>query len=123
MVKGLVIGHRDFSGAVMHVIESVSGDIECIDFISNDGLSTDGLTEQIQLFCEAGIQDGVVVFVDMYGGSCWRAAKKANIENTHIVSGFNIPMLLSFIQKRQTLPFDELVRIIEYDGKRAIRKD
>ena len=123
MIKGLVIGHCDFSRAVMNVLESVLGDIESIDFISNDGLSTDDLTERIQSLCEACVQDGVLVFVDMYGGSCWRAAKKANLRNTHIVSGFNIPMLLSFIHKRQTLKFNELVRTIEHDGKRAIRSD
>ena len=123
MIKGLVIGHRDFSRAVMNVLESVSGDIECIDFISNEGLSTDDLTAHIQSLCQSVMQAGILIFVDMYGGSCWRAAKKANLQNTHIVSGFNIPMLLSFIHKRQTLPFDELVRTIGHDGKRAIRSD
>ena len=123
MVKGLIVGHRDFGAAVLRVVETVCGDVEEITHISNDGFSTDDMTEAIRTICRSGADDGVIVFVDMYGGSCWRAAKRAQESDCHIITGFNLPMLLSFIHKRQTMPFDELVNAIEHDGKRAITCD
>ena len=123
MVKGLLIGHRDLSIAIMHVLESVVGTIENIDFLSNEGLSTEDLTQKILLFSKKDIDDGIIIFVDMYGGSCWRAAKKTKLKNSYIISGYNIPMIMSFIHKRETLPFDVLIQTIENDGKRAVRTD
>jgi len=123
MIKGLIIGHRDIGKAFIDALESISGRAENIDCISNEGLSTDELTEKIKSFCGTNCQDGVVLFVDVFGGSCWRASKKAKSPNAHIVTGLNLPMLLSFVQKRTTLSVDELPSVMEADGKRAIMND
>jgi mannose/fructose-specific phosphotransferase system component IIA len=123
MVKGLIVGHRDFGAAVLRVMETVCGDVSEITFLSNDGFSADEMMEEIRGICSFGADDGVVVFVDMYGGSCWRAAKRAQESGCRIVTGFNLPMLLSFIHKRQTMSFDDLVDAIAKDGKRAITVD
>ena len=85
------------------------------------GLSTNEMVDLIKSKSENNSGDGVILFVDIYGGSCWRAAKMAKLPKGHIITGINLPMLLSFIQKRKTLTFDELPSIMEIDGKRAIR--
>lgn len=123
MVIGLIVGHSDFGQAVLHAAESIAGDIEHIEYVSNDGLSTDDLVEKLRAFCGKNSDDSVLVFVDVYGGSCWRAAKMARLPNSNIIAGLNLPMLLSFMQKRKSLSFDELVHVIENDGKRAIKSE
>ena len=123
MIKGLIIGHRDIGKAVIEALESISGHAEHVDCISNEGLSTDDLAEKIKSFCRLNCQDGIILFVDVFGGSCWRAAKKAKSSNAHIVTGLNLPMLLSFVQKRETLSIDELPSVMETDGKRAIMNE
>jgi len=123
MIKGLIVGHRDFGKAVLHAIESISGSIADISSISNDGLSTDELADHVRKACERNCDEGIVVFVDVYGGSCWRAAKMAKAPNSRIVTGFNLPMLLSFIHKRNSTTLDELPIMLENDGKRAIQSE
>ena len=123
MIKGLIIGHRDIGKAFIEALESISGRTEHVDCISNKGFSTDELAEKIKSFCSIDCQDGVILFVDIFGGSCWRAAKKAKSSKAHIVTGLNLPMLLSFVQKRKTISIDELPSVIETDGKRAIMSE
>jgi len=123
MIKGIIVGHSGFGKAVLKAIQSISGRNEHIECFSNDGLSTNELTDEIKALCEGECEDGVIVFVDVFGGSCWRAAKMTRLSNSHIISGFNLPMILSFINKRETIPFDELVSVIESDGKRAIVRE
>lgn len=120
MIKGLIVGHRDFGKAIINAAESISGCTERIEYVSNEGLSTNELADKIKVLCNRDCDEGVVLFVDVYGGSCWRAAKMAKTSNAHIVTGLNLPMLLSFVQKRKTVSFDVLPSVMETDGKRAI---
>jgi len=123
MIKGLIVGHRDFGKAILNAMESISGSIENIEWVSNDGLSTNELAEKIRAACELNGEEGILVFVDVYGGSCWRAAKMARASNARIITGINLPMLLSFIHKRETISLDELPAVMENDGKRAIQSE
>ena len=123
MIQGLVIAHSDFGAALLNAVESISGDTGDIVHLSNTGLSTDRLTENIRSACEKSDHDSVIIFVDVYGGSCWRASKKARIPNARIITGFNLPMLLSFINKRDAMSLVELTRTLEVDGKRGIKSE
>ncbi len=120
MIGGLLVGHRDIGECILRALESISGSFKNFSFISNDGLSTNELVEKIKAFSNNSQFDGLFVFIDVYGGSCWRAAKMAKQHNTHIISGANLSMLLSFINKRESFSFDELSDILEKDGKRGI---
>ena len=120
MIGGLLVGHRDIGECILRALESISGSFNNFSFISNDGLSTNELVEKIKAFSNNSQGDGLFVFVDLYGGSCWRAAKMAKQHKTHIISGANLSMLLSFINKRESFSFNELSGILEKDGKRGI---
>ena len=123
MISGLIIGHRDFSRAIVDAVEAITGCKGYIEYISNEGLSTDELSAEIKAKCDKNLNENIVLFVDVYGGSCWRAAKKAKAPNVHIVTGLNLPMLLSFVRKRETVTFEDMPAVMETDGKRAIMKD
>lgn len=120
MIAGLIVGHRNIGEAILTAIESISGNPEHLSSISNNGLSTGELTEKIKNFVSSTNNDGLLIFVDVYGGSCWRAAKMAKAPGSHIVTGINLPMLLSFIKKRESFSFDDLPGVLETDGKRGI---
>ena len=120
MIGALVVGHKDFSESIIRAAGSIAGTIDNIDSISNDGLSTDELAENIKVR-SAGMQvDGLFIFVDVFGGSCWRGAKMAKVENAHILTGTNLPMILSFLHKRGSYSLDELSQILETDAKRGV---
>ncbi|MBT4485088.1 MAG: hypothetical protein HOC71_15595 [Candidatus Latescibacteria bacterium] len=123
MIYGLLVGHRDIGEGILRALKSISGGIENFSCISNDGLSTNELVEKIIAFSDDHKGEGLLIFVDLYGGSCWRASKKAKLKSTHIISGANLPMLLSFINKRESFSLDDLPVIIENDGKRGITLD
>ena len=123
MVTGLIVGHRDIGEGILRALESISGSFKHLYFISNKGLSTQELTHKIEAFTKDIQVDGLLIFVDVFGGSCWRAAKMAKSQRSHIVTGLNLPMLLSFINKRESFPFNELAGILEIDGKRGITSE
>ncbi len=123
MIKGLIVGHRNIGEGLLNALESISGSFENIIFISNNGLSTNEIAEKIKEACKEYQNDDVMIFIDVYGGSCWRAAKTAKLSGSHIVTGLNLPMLLSFVNKRNTFSFDELCTILETDGKRGIKSE
>lgn len=120
MIKGIIVGHQEIGSVIHRAIECISGACENLFYFTNDGLSTGELSAEIVEAC-GDCGDGVIIFVDMYGGSCWRAAKMAALPKYNIISGLNLPMLLSFINKRESYPLKELAKIIENDGIRGIR--
>ena len=123
MIKGLVVGHRKVSAALLEALESISGTYEYLIPISNDGLSTRELVDKIKGAFSENTDEEVIIFIDVFGGSCWRAAKMAQLPRCHIITGLNLPMLLSFVNKRKTLSFDDLSAVLETDGKRGIKSE
>jgi mannose/fructose-specific phosphotransferase system component IIA len=119
VIVGIIVGHQDIGAGLIKALDSISGPAKDLYFLSNNGLSTRELAAQIEDQCENGERQ-VLIFVDVYGGSCWRAAKMARMHSGSIVTGLNLPMLLSFVNKRLTVPFEQLPAILAEDGKRGI---
>jgi len=125
MIGGILVGHGTFSACLVGMLETINGSAEKILGTTNNGLSTSELVDTIVEMADGLGDDGLILFVDIFGGSCWQAAKivKARLENVHIVTGTNLPMLLSFIHKRGDNDFDELPGILSADGVRGITID
>ena len=119
MIQGIVAAHRGYAEAVLGALAGMCGKVERLESVSNDGLSAGELTERIRETAEVD-GEGVCIFVDVFGGSLWRAARTARISGAVIITGFNLPMLLSFVTKRDSVPFDELPAVLAEDGKRGI---
>ena len=119
MTTGIVVGHRQVSDSLIDAARSILGPVEDLCGLSNQGFSTRELADRIRE-CASSADGPVLVLVDVYGGSCWRAAKLAQLPQGRIVSGVNLPMLLSFANKRNTLAPEELAAVLADDGKRGI---
>ena len=118
----MILGHGSVGEGLDSAIQAIAGNRGGITFISNIGRSTTDIAEDVRAFTQKyDCTDGLIIFVDLFGGSCWQGAKLANSPVAHIVTGVNLPMLLSFINKRDAHAFEDLPAILETDGKRGIR--
>lgn len=106
----------------MEAVESICGPVGDICCLSNQGLSTRDLADKIRE-CVAGVNAPALIFIDVYGGSCWRAAKMARVQEGRILSGVNLAMLLSFVNKRNSVALEELPSVLADDGRRGIILD
>jgi len=124
MIGAVVIAHKQVAQEIVAAAEGVAGKQERLVALSNDGLSLDGLKEAMsELVEKEDVADGMFLFVDMIGGSPWRAAMEKVGPKVCVLTGMNLSMLLSFLQKRkEDHSFEELAAIIEHDGKRGIKR-
>ncbi len=119
MTAAIIVGHQDMSSGLVGAVESITGPLNDICSLSNRGLSTKELADKIRECACSGNQQ-TLIFVDIYGGSCWRAAKMAQVQDWRILTGVNLPMLLSFVNKRNQVPLEDLPAVLAEDAKRGI---
>lgn len=90
---------------------------------SNQKESIETINAHIDAILEKDNPAKVLIFLDLLGGSCMHAAmrlKKRN-DKVAILTGVNIPAMLSFSANYERLSWDELLTKIEEDGKKAIK--
>ena len=106
------------------------GKQEGLSVISNSGLGReDLLTALTGKVNQERDKDGMIIFVDMFGTSCWQTAKKVVAEagggpdKNMVITGVNLPMLVKFFSGRQTLPIEQLVPLVKQEGEKGIRTE
>jgi mannose/fructose-specific phosphotransferase system component IIA len=120
VIRGIIVTHKSLGKALVDAVEGMLGPQQDFDMLSNDGLSLD----QIMGAVEGRLDDApTLLFVDLCGGSPFVACKTLRERHPQcaLVSGVNLPMLLSFFTKRDKLPFTELAQMVESDGHRGIQ--
>ncbi len=124
MIGAAVIAHKQLAQEMVAAVEGIAGKQEKLVALSNDGLSLDALKKAVAEVVEKeDFAEGVFLFVDIIGGSPWRAAMEKMGPKVCIFTGMNLSMLLSFLQKRKgDQPFEKLAALIEHDGKRGIKR-
>ncbi|MCP4631387.1 MAG: hypothetical protein GY855_00565 [candidate division Zixibacteria bacterium] len=122
-IPAIIFAHGDLGKSLKGAIEGMIG--ECADFhaVSNAGAGPEDIEIRLQTaFHEYKDFDSVFLFVDLFGSSCWKAAKLLawKNKNTRIITGVNLPMLLSFFTKRGRFSSDDLEYEVRMAGKRGI---
>ncbi len=93
--RGVIVAHGDLAGALVRVVERISGVQGALTPVTNEGCSPEELTKRV---AEAVGPGPAVVFVDMASGSCGFVGRRlAATERVAVVSGVNLPMLLDFV--------------------------
>jgi PTS system mannose-specific IIA component len=130
MIRCVILTHGDLCFALRDTLEGIMGKQEGLSVISNSGLGRDELLSALRNnLNQTADADGVVVFVDMFGTSCWQTAKKVAAEaggsrrKGAVITGVNLPMLVKFFSKRASLPFDQLVPLVKQEGEKGIRTE
>jgi len=106
------------------------GKQEGLSVLSNAGLGREELISALQKKVDQETSgDGVVIFVDMFGTSCWQTAKKVASEmcgDKHkiaVITGVNLPMLTKFFTWRASFPLSQLVPLVKQEGEKGIRTE
>lgn len=116
MIGGLIVAHGKMGRGLLNAATVIVGEQEAIHAISNSDLNLEQLQNEI-----GGILDHAgdcIIFVDCLGSS-YTASRIAS-RGMPVISGVNLPMLLSFFTKRERLPLDELVKAVITDGRKGI---
>ncbi len=113
MIKGIIIGHGEFAQALLDAAEKILGKQKMVEVFSNKDLSCEALTNILKKTI-TGNNQGMIIFVDLPGGSCAISCLNILKENKElkILCGVNLPMLLEFFLLREKYKVDELVPIL-----------
>ena len=123
-VQGIIITHGNLAEEFLKTIEELLGPQEAMTILSNTALSFKDLLQMVdEKICAIDSDAPLVIMTDVCGGSCYNASFRMmqNHTNVRIVSGLNIPMVISFLQKRDQVPFEDLVSQMMQDAIHGIR--
>ncbi|RKY89048.1 hypothetical protein DRQ09_02015 [candidate division KSB1 bacterium] len=122
-MKCIILSHGGLSLSLLNTAEKITGKQEDIICLSNNNLSNKELDNLLRKNINSiDNKEDILIFVGLKGGSCWNTAirqMKLN-KNIHIISGVNLPMLITFIIKKNKLPLNELIKKIVDSGKSGI---
>lgn len=105
MVGILVISHGGFSEGVLDSLSMFFENEKQIDSMRvNCDTNIDYFKDEMgRKINELDTGDGVLILADIFGGSPCNSTYNYLKENVRIVTGFNFPMLISAVTKRNTI--------------------
>ncbi|MDL2225891.1 PTS mannose transporter subunit IIAB [Eubacteriales bacterium OttesenSCG-928-M02] len=117
MIGLLVVGHGDFAQTLVQSANAIMGEQEllgAIGLLAEEGFADwkERLLTKLQEMVVAAGGDGVLVLVDLFGGTPGHGVLsiKSQLDTDRIcaITGANLGMLLEGIQMREYLPLLEL---------------
>jgi mannose/fructose-specific phosphotransferase system component IIA len=119
--QAIILTHGALGKVLLESVELTLGPQANVEVMTNDGLSLEQMVQAAERRL-TGIP--TIFFVDCCGGSPYVACSMLRqVHPSHtLISGINLPMLMSFFTKRDKFPFEELVQIVEADGHRGIQR-
>jgi mannose PTS system EIIA component len=120
---GIVVTHGRLAEELIRTAELIVGKLEDVHAISGSDLCSDSIIETIRKIISGSAGRKVVVFVDYFGGSCSINSMRAveGMEDVKVISGVNLPLLLDFATKRESMGFDTMVEHIVRRGKESVK--
>ncbi len=117
-----IITHGSLACSLKEVSENLGVPSKELMCFSNQETDLESIEASIQKLITQNKPQNIILFVDLMGGSCWVSANriKHNQANVTIISGVNVPMLVSFFVNVKRLPWSELMAKIELDAKRGV---
>jgi mannose/fructose-specific phosphotransferase system component IIA len=122
-IAGIIVTHGRLAEELLRTAELIIGKQENFYAISGSDLCDENVIGMIRKIVGGRGDSNVLVFVDYFGGSCCINSVRAveGEKGVKVVSGVNLPILLSFATKRGTMPFDEMVDHIVRRGRESVR--
>ena len=126
MIQVIVAAHGKLAAELVNSSEMVFGEVEGlhgVTFVPGEGQDT--LVEKYEaIIAECSPSDSVLFLVDLFGGSPYNAACRvvAETENTDVITGVNVPMLLEVLDAREEISdVSELVQVAKNSGINGIK--
>ncbi len=123
MVGAVIIGHSSMGKELIATAEYIVGRIEGITALSIDCKTNAFEARKIiaGAIKEVDQGDGVLLLTDLFGGAPADIAFSfLNHEKIEVVSGVNLPMILTFWNKRGDKNLEELAGLVQLSGIRNI---
>ncbi len=125
-MTGIVICHKSLAHELLQTARAIVGHQNDLYAFSNDKITGEQLVKKIEEFLVSqNNPEDVVLMVDLRGGNCWSVARMVTRLHPghYVLSGVNLPMLFSFLTKKDRLPFEALIKTMEEDAHRGIILD
>jgi len=125
MIRALVLTHGRVGLELVKVVELILGPVEGLTAASNQGCSAHETTDTVREWLAGSEpQDGALILIDDYGGSCGNAAQIAASGDAPVVilSGVNLAMLLGYATWREDLTLEDLAQRLVAKGREAITR-
>lgn len=124
MVGILVATHGGFADGILNAVELLTGKpekVETIGLYHGDGID-EFSTKVEDAIARLDDGDGVLVFVDIIGGSPYNAVMKciAKQEKLKAIAGMNMAMLIQAVMMREGNHLEELCDLCEEAGTSAL---
>lgn len=109
--KFLIASHGRMAGGIKSSLEIIIGKVDHVFLIEAYVDENKPLEKDINEVLEnVNTGDELIIFTDLLGGSITnQLAKYALQENIHIVSGFNLPLLVEILLADEEEPTNELI--------------
>lgn len=125
MTHLIVATHGKFSEEIVNSAAMVFGEDEnthVVTFLPGEG-GDDLVAKYNAIIANLPENEPVLFLVDLFGGSPYNAAARvaANRENTDIVTGISLPMLLETLDAKDSASLEELVETAKEVGVQAVR--
>jgi PTS system mannose-specific IIA component len=125
MVGAVIVTHSRIGERLIETAEFLVGKMEGIIAVSVD-LETNvfearrRITEAVK---QVDQRDGVLILTDLFGGSPSNIALSfLNPERIEVITGVNLPIVITFRNKREGSSLLELARSIQLSGARSIAR-
>ncbi|GAB4184662.1 MAG: PTS sugar transporter subunit IIA [Calditrichia bacterium] len=122
MKHAIVITHKNLGHSLLEALVAITGNRDYLDAISNENMSLDSLIDSIEQKVTVIGDHPVYLMVEFKGGSPYLASRKVAMKhkNVYLLSGVNLPMLISFVMKKDMYSEKELFDILKNDAFRGI---
>ena len=119
-----ILTHEKMAICLQRAVEKILGKQEYLFPYTTIKDSMPVLVKKINQNIQKLYPKHIVCFVDLAGGSCWNLANILHKEhhNMTIISGVNMPMLISYFNHLNDLPFKELIKKVVTDGNTGIKQ-
>ncbi len=122
-VIGIIVTHGDLGRELLATAGLIVGNISDCYYISGSNLTNEKVIEEIIKLAGREGEGGVVMFVDHFGGSCCTVCISAmrGRDKATIISGANLPLILDFINKRESMEYHEMIEHLIQRGRESVR--
>ena len=123
MIGVLVVTDGNFSESIIKSMELIFGHHDKLEALTlNHGDDVQELLRKVrEKTKELDDGDGVIVLVDLLGGSpCNVTASCLREENIQCVTGLNLPMLINVLENRTEISLNSLPEVAMEGGKNGI---
>lgn len=125
MIGFILTGHGHFSNGLKSAVDMVAGEQPAFEIVPFEGDKAGEYADTLRAAVTGmrGACDGVLVFVDLLGGTPFNQSMliSADVDNMAVVAGTNLPMLIELIMTRtDSSKLEELVEKAVQVGKDGV---